>query len=155
MFKWIKENKIMLITMLIFEIVAISLFISTKNIFYLLNFNYIGICISIGMYLMQHKVKFARCFVQLAVGLYMLVYLGIICRENMQIEGFWYYLFLGVFEAATIHYFVAKIAGPLFFGRGWCGYACWTGMILDLLPYKIPKSNRKKLGWIRYIVFLL
>lgn len=43
MFKWIKENKIMLITMLIFEIVAISLFISTKNIFYLLNFNYIGI----------------------------------------------------------------------------------------------------------------
>ena len=39
--------------------------------------------------------------------------------------------------------------------RGWCGYACWTGMILDLLPYKIPKSNRKKLGWIRYIVFLL
>lgn len=85
MFKWIKENKIMLITMLIFEIVAISLFISTKNIFYLLNFNYIGICISIGMYLMQHKVKFARCFVQLAVGLYMLVYLGIICRENMQI----------------------------------------------------------------------
>jgi ferredoxin-type protein NapH len=39
----------------------------------------------------------------------MLVYLGIICRENMQIEGFWYYLFLGVFEATTIHYFVAKM----------------------------------------------
>ena len=155
MLKRIKENRIILITMLIFETVAISLFISTKNLFYLLNFNYIGICISIGMYLMSHKVTYARNFVQLAVGLYMLVYLGIICRENMQIEGFWYYLFLGVFEAATIHYFVAKIAGPLFFGRGWCGYACWTGMILDLLPYKIPKSNRKKLGWIRYITFLL
>ena len=155
MLKWIKENKIILITMLIFETVAILLFTSTKKLFYLLNFNYIGICISIGMYLMSHKVKYARNFVQLAVGLYMLVYLGIICRENMQIEGFWYYLFLGVFEAATIHYFVAKIAGPLFFGRGWCGYACWTGMVLDLLPYKIPKSNRKKLGWIRYIIFLL
>lgn len=111
MLKWIKENKIILITMLIFETVAISLFISTKNLFYLLNFNYIGICISIGMYLMSHKVKYARNFIQLAVGLYMLVYLGIICRENMQIEGFWYYLFLGVFEAATIHYFVAKMAG--------------------------------------------
>ena len=48
-----------------------------------------------------------------------------------------------------------KIGGPIFFGRGWCGYACWTGMILDLLPYKIPKSNRKKFGWIRYIMFLL
>ncbi len=28
-------------------------------------------------------------------------------------------------------------------------------MVLDLLPYKIPKNDRKKLGWIRYIVFLL
>ena len=38
MVKWIKENKIILITMLIFETVAISLFTSTKNLFYLLNF---------------------------------------------------------------------------------------------------------------------
>ncbi len=56
MIKWIKENKVMLITMLIFETVAILLFVSTKNLFYLLNFNYIGICISTGMYLMLHKV---------------------------------------------------------------------------------------------------
>lgn len=38
----------------------------------------------------------------------MLVYLGLISNENMQIEGFWHYLFLGVFQAATIHYVVAK-----------------------------------------------
>ena len=155
MLKWIKKNIIIIIIMLIFETVALSLFLSTKNIFYLWNFNYIGLCISTGLFLMQHKIKYARNFIQFAVGLYMLIYLGIICRENMQIEGFWYYLFLGVFEAATIHYFVAKIGGPLFFGRGWCGYACWTGMILDLLPYKTPQSNRKKIGWIRYIMFLL
>ncbi len=60
--------------------------------------------------------KYNRGFVQLAVGSYMLLYLGIISCENMQIEGFWYYLFLGVFEAATIHYAVAKIFGPLLFG---------------------------------------
>ena len=66
---------------------------------------------------------YARRAAQLLVGLYMLVYLGFICGENMQIEGFWYYLFTGVFEAATIHYAVAKIFGPLFFGRGWCGSA--------------------------------
>ena len=71
----------------------------------------------------------------------------------MQIEGFWYYLFLGVFEAATIHYAVAKIFGPLLFGRGWCGYACWTAMVLDFLPYKVPNHERKRLGWIRYITF--
>lgn len=153
--KWIKENKVPLMIWIIFETVALSLFLTTSNIFYLLNFTYIGTCIAVGMYLFAHKVKYARNLVQFCVGLYMLVYLGILCRENMQIEGFWYYLFLGVFEAATIHYFVAKIGGPIFFGRGWCGFACWTGMILDLLPYKVPRGERKKIGFIRYIVFLL
>ena len=99
------------------------------------------------------KKKYARNIVQFAVGLYMLVYLGFLCRENMQIEGFWYYLFLGVFEAATIHYVVAKIFGPLLFGRGWCGYACWTAMVLDLLPFKTPAAARKRWGFVRYIVF--
>ena len=79
-----------------------------------------------------------------------------ISRENMQIEGFWYYLFLGVFEAATIHYAVAKILGPLLFGRGWCGYACWTAMVLDFLPYKQPRSPRKeRLDVLRYVMFAL
>ena len=85
----------------------------------------------------------------------MLVYLGLICGENMQIEGFWYYFFTGVFEAATIHYAVAKIFGPLLFGRGWCGYACWTAMVLDFLPYKVPETPGKKIGWIRYVVFAI
>ena len=67
-----------------------------------------------------------------------------------------YYLFLGVFEAATIHYAVAKIFGPLLFGRGWCGYACWTAMVLDFLPYKQPQKPRKeKLGILRYVMFAL
>lgn len=153
--KWIKNNWKIILIFLVFESVAISLYVFTKNIFYLLNFTYIGSCITIGGYLFGHNVKWARNAVQFAVGLYMLVYLGIICRENMQIEGFWYYLFLGVFEAAVIHYLVAKIAGPLVFGRGWCGYACWTGMILDLLPYKIPKGERKNIGFIKYIVFVI
>ena len=74
----------------------------------------------------------------------LLSYLVVISRENMQIEGFWYYLFLGVFEAATIHYAVAKIFDPLLFGRGWCGYACWTAMVLDFLPYQQPQKPRKE-----------
>ena len=154
MVKWLKNNWQILVLWFIFEAVACTLTITTQNRFYLYNFTYIGTCLAIGVYLYAHKVKYARNLVQFAVGSYMLIYLGIICRENMQIEGFWYYLFLGVFEAAVIHYFVAKIFGPLFFGRGWCGYACWTAMVLDLLPYKIPRSPRKKLGFIRYLVFI-
>ena len=139
--------------LVVFETVAVSLWLAKDNIFYLFNFSYIGISIALGLFLLAVKYKHARRVTQLLVGTYMLIYLGIIDRENMQIEGFWYYLFTGVFEAATIHYAVAKIFGPLIFGRGWCGYACWTAMIIDLLPYKTPRAPRKKLGWIRYITF--
>ncbi|MCQ2428104.1 MAG: 4Fe-4S binding protein [Clostridia bacterium] len=137
----------------VFEAVAIALWISKDNLFYLFNFSYIGASITLGLILYINRFRYARRTVQLLVGLYMLVYLGLIGRENMQIEGFWYYLFTGVFEAATIHYAVAKIFGPLVFGRGFCGYACWTSMVLDFLPYKTPSGTRKKLGWMRYITF--
>ena len=138
---------------LLFEAMAITLWLTLDTIFYLVNFSYIGACLALGLYFYSRKWKYARNVVQFAIGLYMLVYLGLLSQENMQIEGFWYYLFLGVFEAATIHYAVAKLFGPLFFGRGWCGYACWTAMALDLLPWKQPRGGRKRLGFIRYIVF--
>ena len=139
----------------IFEAVAVSLWLTKHNLFYLFNFSYIGISLSLGIFLLGRKYPYARRIVQLLVGLYMLVYLGFINRENMQIEGFWYYLFTGVFEAATIHYAVAKIFGPLIFGRGFCGYACWTAMVLDFLPYKTRALPRKNIGWIRYLTFAL
>ena len=138
----------------VFETVAITLWLTKDNLFYLFNFSYIGISIALGIFLFIRQYPHARRVTQLLVGLYMLVYLGLICNENMQIEGFWYYLFTGVFEAATIHYAVAKIFGPLIFGRGWCGYACWTAMVLDFLPYKVPGKPRRKIGWIRYITFV-
>ena len=138
---------------LVFESDAVILWLALDNLFYLFNFSYIGTAIAVGLAFYTQKKRYARNVVQMAVGLYMLVYLGILCRENMQIEGFWYYLFLGVFEAAVIHYAVAKIFGPLLFGRGWCGYACWTAMVLDLLPYKTPATPRKRWGFVRYVVF--
>lgn len=153
--KALKKYALPLGMFFIFETVAITLWLTLDNIFYLFNFTYIGGFIALGFFLYIRKYKYSRLLVQFAVGLYMLLYLGIISNENMQIEGFWYYLFLGVFEAATIHYAVAKIFGPVLFGRGWCGYACWTAMILDLLPYKTPQSPRKKIEFIRYIVFTL
>lgn len=138
---------------LLFACIAVTLWLTLDNPFYFFNFLYIGTCLAVGVALYIKKLKYARTAVQFAVGLYMLVYLGILSRENMQIEGFWYYLFLGVFEAAVIHYVIAKILGPLFFGRGWCGYACWTAMVLDLLPYQTPRQGRKRIGFIRYFVF--
>lgn len=148
-----KKYALPLLIWIVFESVAVVLWLSLDNTFYFYNFTYIGTCLSLGILFYSRKMKYSRNLIQFAVGIYMLVYLGIMSSENMQIEGFWYYLFLGVFEAAVIHYAVAKITGPLLFGRGWCGYACWTAMILDILPFKTPRGPRKKLGFIRYITF--
>ena len=148
-----KKFKTAIILFAIFEIIAVSLWLATGNLFFLLNFTYIGLCIGVGGALQAAGKKYAREFVQFGVGAYMLVFLGLICKENMQIEGFWYYLLSGAVGAGVLHYAIAKIFGPLLFGRGWCGYCCWTAMILDLLPYKQPQGPRKKIGFIRYIVF--
>lgn len=152
----LKEYKIPILLWLAFEALAVSLWLSLDHLFFLLNFTYIGTVGAVGLALHISGVKYARILLQLAIGLYILVFLGIICRENMQIEGFFYYLFLGVFQAAVIHYLVAKIVGPLLFGRGWCGYACWTAMVLDFLPYKTPKKpRREKWGRFRIVVFII
>lgn len=82
-----------LIIVIVFESVAVSLWLTRNNLFYLFNFTYIGSAVALGILLFNLKYRYARRIVQLLVGLYMLVYLGLLCRENMQIEGFWYYLF--------------------------------------------------------------
>lgn len=151
----IKKYRTSIILFLVFETIAVWLWQATGKLFFLLNFSYIGIWVALGLLLFTEGWKYAREFTQFGVGSYMLVFLGLICRENMQIEGLWYYLLYGVVGAGTLHYAIAKIFGPLLFGRGWCGFACWTTMILDLLPYKQNKVPRKKWGFIRYIMFAL
>lgn len=63
---------------LLFETVAVALWLALGNVFYLYNFTYIGSCLALGIFLFMKKVKYARNVVQFAVGLYMLVYLGIL-----------------------------------------------------------------------------
>lgn len=151
----IKKYKGPLLLFAVFEAIAITLWLLLGKIFYFFNFTYIGACVAIGVALFIARKSYARKFTQFAVGLYMLAYLGFMCKENMQIEGFWYYLFLGVFQGATIHYVVAKLIGPVLFGRGWCGYACWTAMVLDLLPWKQSAGRKAYLGAIRYVLLIL
>ena len=148
-----KKYRSFIIIWLVFEVIAVWLWQTTGNLFFLLNFSYIGLCIGLGGILFAAGWKCAREFMQFGVGSYMLVFLGLICHENMQMEGLWYYLMIGVWGAGTLHYAIAKVFGPLLFGRGWCGFACWTTMILDLLPYKQHRTPRKNWGFIRYIMF--
>lgn len=161
--KWDISLKSFVLPAIFFAIfwgLAILLSIQSGAMFYLFNFGYIGTAVAIGIFLIQtlpkkHK-AWGRRTSQLLVGCYMLFFLGFFGRENMQIEGFFMLLLSGVFAAATMHYLIAKIAGPLIFGRAWCSYTCWTAMVLDLLPFKRPHQKRiKYLGAFRYLYFFL
>lgn len=71
-----------------------------------------------------------------------------------QIEGLFFDLLGGVVYAAVAHYLIAKVFGPLLFGRIWCGWACWTAMVLDLLPYRrSPGRLPGRWGLLRYAHF--
>jgi polyferredoxin len=70
-----------------------------------------------------------------------------------QIEGLFFDLLSGVFLAAVLHYLIAKIVGPLVFGRVWCGWACWTAVLLDQLPYKRSRGRLPGWGLLRYVHF--
>ncbi|MFH0870071.1 MAG: 4Fe-4S dicluster domain-containing protein [archaeon] len=144
---------------LFFVFFAIWRYLATGNTFYLFNFGYLGLVLSVGFLLSELLSKKSRLWVrrliQFFIGSYMIVYLGFIELENMQIEGFFFCLFAGIFIAAALHYFIAKIFGPLIFGRGYCGWACWTAMVLDLLPWKISKGRYRYYGMIRYAHFII
>lgn len=155
-----RRNLTPLLILAIFLSVALWRFLATGNSFYLFNFGYLGLALSCGIFLATRKAdrtrRIGRIATEAAVGLYLMVYVGFIQGENIQVEGFWLYLFAGIFAGSTLHYLIAKIGGPFIFGRGWCGWACWTAMVMDLLPYRTPqKGIARRASYFRYGYFAL
>ena len=145
---------------LIFWTLAIILWRKTGNAFFIFDLGYIGTSLGVGtgLYAMlpRKKKPTGRRLAQFLVGVYMVGFLGLIVLQNMQVEGLLFYLFTGIFSGAIIHYSIAKIFGPLLFGRGFCGWGCWTAMIVDLLPYDRSKGwVRGPWCWLRYVHFAL
>lgn len=143
----------------LFIAIGIWRYLATDQFFFIWLFGYIGLAVGVGEVLsrsLARKYKpWGRRITQLMVGLFMIGFLGFLAHENMQLEGFFFYLFAGVFAGASLHYFIAKVVGPVFFGRGWCGWACWTMMIMDLFPWDKPKHGRiRYLGLLRYLHFV-
>lgn len=50
-----KEIRIPLLIWAVFEIIAVVLWLTQENLFYLLNFSYIGTCLSIGLWAIRGK----------------------------------------------------------------------------------------------------
>jgi polyferredoxin len=164
-----KKYTLMVLSLVLFYLIAVGFWLLFHEVFYLYNFIIIGTSIGVGLglwpLLPKNKKHIARKLCQALVGGYMFLGLGlgfvslgdgVIRPENMQIEGFWFLLLGGVFAASVMHYTIAKIAGPFLFGRTWCGWTCWTAGILDVLPWqKSPGRLHPRWGFLRYVFFIL
>ena len=123
-------------------------------------FGYIGLAVGVGLGLYaalpKNKKPLGRRLSLFLVGTFLIGFAAIYNGENMQLEGVFFGLLGGVYQAAVVHYLIAKIFGPMLFGRIWCGWACWTVMVLDLLPFKRPSGRLpRKWGRARYAHFAL
>jgi len=156
----LKKMVVPLVVMTAFLILGTVMWRSSGMIMGLFFFSYIGVSIGLGLGLYaalpKKKKPWGRKLSLLLVGTFLIGFTAIYGGENMQIEGLFFGLLGGVFQAAVIHYLIAKVFGPLLFGRLWCGWACWTVMILDLLPFKQPNGRLpQKYGWLRYLHFAI
>lgn len=145
---------------LVFWLVGIVMWQTSGYIEALLNFAYLGTSLGLGLgfygLLPRMNKPRGRKLAQFLVGGYMLLFMGILISNNVQIEGFFFSLLSGAIGAAITHYLMAKILGPLIFGRLWCGWACWTAMVIDLLPFtRSPGRVPGRLGYLRYTHFVL
>ena len=167
-------KKIINITLplLIGVIVATALYLSIGWWGFWVIFPWIGFSISIGhlirALLTGKKRLLGRKVAILMILPCLLIFVPVINNENFQLGGVVLIVLAGFFSKGFIHYAVAKIFGPLIWGRGFCGWACWTAAVLDWLPIKKPKKevspNTKHLRFVSlfisfiipiYLVFVL
>ena len=148
-----------IVVMLTFWGVAILGFTASGYVRPLIMFGYIGTALGVGLGLYgtlpKKRKPIGRRLTLFLVGLFLVLYAIFMGQENSQLEGAIFGLLTGVIQMGVIHYMIAKIFGPLLFGRMWCGWACWTVMVLDLLPFKRP-SGRLPERWpqgLRYLHF--
>jgi ferredoxin-type protein NapH len=156
-----KNLLVPLVILLVFTGIGLWGYFSSGYIQPLIMFGYLGRSLGLGLGLSaslpRKKKPLGRRLTLFMVGLFLVGFAIFMGRENIQIEGAIFGLLTGVIQMAVIHYLIAKIVGPLLFGRMWCGWACWTAMVLDLLPFTRSSGRRmpKELGKIRNIHFAI
>jgi len=156
----IKNLIVPIVVMLAFWGLAIWGFIASGYIQPIIMFGYIGTSLGIGLGLYatlpKPKKPVGRRLTLILVGLFLIGFAIFMGHENVQMEGAIFGLLTGVIQMGVTHYLIAKMIGPLLFGRMWCGWACWTVMVLDLLPFKRPAGRLpRQYGWFRYLHFVL
>src|SRR5215208_6629516 len=154
----IKDLLVPVVVMLAFWGIAIWGFIASGYVQPIIMFGYIGTSLGVGLGLYEtlprQKKPMGRRLTLFLVGFFLMCIAIFMTRENVQIEGAMFGLLTGVIQMGVTHYMIAKIFGPLLFGRMWCGWTCWTVMVLDFLPFKRPAGRLPgRWGWLRYLHF--
>lgn len=154
----IKKLIVPFVVMAAFWGIAIWGFLASGYIQPIIMFGYIGTSLGVGLglyaVLPKKQKTMGRKLTLFLVGMFLLGFAIFMGKENVQIEGAIFGLLTGVIQMGVMHYMIAKIIGPLLFGRMWCGWACWTVMILDLLPFTRPSGRLPRpYGWLRYLHF--
>jgi len=155
-----KKYKRCLVPLLIGTVLSVSMGLTIWVGFFFV-FIPIGLGVTTGFFLniRYNNPDLGRKISLSVVSLVFLVFLGIMQRENMQIEEtviyFAYFISTGIFTRVLIHYAIAKVFGPLIWGRGYCGWACYTAALLEWLPIKENKSIPKKFSYIRIPVLIV
>lgn len=148
------------IPLLIGAVLSLVLGTTVWNVFYFV-FIFIGGSITFGSVVERYtkQTDLGRRVVILMIMPLFILFFGVMQRENMQIEETVlygaYFLTTGIFTRVLIHYAIAKVLGPFIFGRGFCGWACWTAAVLEWLPIKENRCIPKKLTYIRIPVFII
>src|SRR5215207_8656019 len=146
------------VVMLAFWVLGIWGFVASGYVQPIIMFGYIGTALGVGLGLYEtlsrQKKSAGRRLTLFLIGFFLMGIAIFMTRENVQLEGAIFGLLTGVVQMGVTHCLIAKIFGPLLFGRMWCGWACWTVMILDLLPFKRPSGRLpRRFGWFRYLHF--
>lgn len=152
-----------LVVISIFWSIAGGAWLLTSSLQGLLFFGYLGAAVGGGLAvyvaLPPKKRPLGRRLLLFLIGsgLFVTAALrGYATSTVFQIEGLFFDLLAGILNMAVFHYLLAKLVGPLLFGRIYCGWACWTAALLDLLPYKHSKGRLPgRWGWLRYLHFAL
>jgi len=111
----------------------------------------LGLCMTAYACVPISRKQPARRVVLVTGGLSIMAF-SVLSRANLDLEGFFMLLMMGTMGAAVGHTLVTVIVGPVFFGRFLCGWGCWRGMILELLPVRKNPGRRK--GWLEQLPFL-
>ncbi len=85
----------------------------------------------------------------------LLLFVPLANNENLQLEGIVLLLSIGFFSKGVVHYAVAKVFGPLLWGRGFCSWGCWTAAVLEWLPLKDTGRTPEHLRPLRYVALFL